>query len=289
MTDTTIPPVSTVGIIGGGTMGVGIAYVFAEAGASVTVVEPDHDRARLVTTTVTARAGQRHTAGKLEPARAQHIRDSVTVVDSIEALPVDLDLIVEAVPEDLGLKHMVLKRAQDREPVLLASNTSSIGIASMATVLRRPQSFLGLHFFNPVWSMPLLEIIRGADTADDVVDAARTIGEFVGKESIVVRDVPGFATSRLGVAIGLEAMRMLEDGVASADDIDRAMVLGYRHPMGPLRLTDLVGLDVRLGIARALSETLGGRFSPPKVLMDMVEQGRLGKKSGRGFFDWTPS
>lgn len=289
MTENTNPPVSTVGVIGGGTMGVGIAYVFAEAGATVTVVEPDHDRARMVTATVTGRADKLDAAGRLEPARAQHVRGSVTVVDSIEALPVDLDLIVEAVPEDLGLKHTVLKQAQDREPVLLASNTSSIGIGSLATVLRRPQSFIGLHFFNPVWSMPLLEIIRGADTADDVVNTAQSISAFIGKESIVVRDVPGFATSRLGVAIGLEAMRMLEDGVASAEDIDRAMVLGYRHPMGPLRLTDLVGLDVRLGIARGLSETFGDRFSPPKVLVDMVEQGRLGKKSGRGFFEWAPS
>ena len=167
---------------------------------------------------------------------------------------------------------------------MLASNTSALSISQMAKSLRRPQNLVGLHFFNPVWSMPLLEIVRGSANPDEVIDAAREIGRLIGKETIVVNDYPGFATSRLGVALGLEAIRMLEDDVAAAEDIDQAMVLGYRHPMGPLRLTDLVGLDVRLHIARQLADSLGPRFTPPQLLIDKVAAGELGKKSGRGFY-----
>jgi 3-hydroxybutyryl-CoA dehydrogenase len=190
------------------------------------------------------------------------------------------------VPEDLDLKLSILAAAERREPAMLASNTSALSISRLAKSLRRPQSLVGLHFFNPVWSMPLLEIVRGSANPDEVVDAAHEIGRRIGKETIVVNDYPGFATSRLGVALGLEAIRMLEDGVAAAEDIDRAMVLGYRHPMGPLRLTDLVGLDVRLHIARQLADSLGARFTPPQLLIDKVAAGELGRKSGRGFFDW---
>jgi 3-hydroxybutyryl-CoA dehydrogenase len=288
MTDVN-PNVTTAGVIGGGTMGVGIAYVFAEAGVTVTVVEPNAWRAAQVMESIANRADKMQSEGRLRSASARDLQDRLSIVESISALPLHLDLVIEAVPEDLDLKRAVLADAQEREPTLLASNTSSLGIASLASVLHRRQNFIGLHFFNPVWSMPLLEIVRGADTAEDVVRAATAIGGHIGKETVVVQDVPGFATSRLGVAIGLEAIRMVEDGVASAEDIDRAMVLGYRHPMGPLRLTDLVGLDVRLDIAHSLSRALGDRFTPPKLLVDMVAKGDLGKKTGRGFFEWPQS
>jgi 3-hydroxybutyryl-CoA dehydrogenase len=176
----------------------------------------------------------------------------------------------------------------DLEPgAILASNTSSIPIARLAEGLARPARFIGLHFFNPVPLMKLLEIVVGPATAPEVVENARAFAARLGKEPILVKDAPGFATSRLGVAIGLEAIRMLEAGVASAADIDRAMELGYGHPMGPLRLTDLVGLDVRLAIARTLEKELGPRFAPPRLLVEKVEAGELGKKSGRGFYDWT--
>jgi 3-hydroxybutyryl-CoA dehydrogenase len=170
---------------------------------------------------------------------------------------------------------------------ILASNTSSIPIARLAEGLARPARFLGLHFFNPVPLMKLLEIVVGPSTEPSVVEDARTFAARLSKEPIVVKDAPGFATSRLGVALGLEAIRILEAGVASAADIDRAMELGYGHPMGPLRLTDLVGLDVRLAIARTLEQELGERFSPPRLLVEKVEAGELGKKSGRGFYDWA--
>jgi 3-hydroxybutyryl-CoA dehydrogenase len=280
-----VNPVSAVGVVGAGTMGVGIAYVFAQAGCAVTVVEPDRARAAAAHQTIVTRANRLQTENRLPADSADHIR-AITTVESADALPTGLDLIVEAVPEDLDLKLSILLAAERREPAMLASNTSALSISQMAKSLRRPQNLVGLHFFNPVWSMPLLEIVRGSANPDEIIDAAREIGKLVGKETIVVNDYPGFATSRLGVALGLEAIRMLEDNVAAAEDIDQAMVLGYRHPMGPLRLTDLVGLDVRLHIARQLAASLGPRFTPPQLLIDKVAAGELGKKSGRGFYDW---
>jgi 3-hydroxybutyryl-CoA dehydrogenase len=180
----------------------------------------------------------------------------------------------------------VLAAAEPTDPRLLASNTSSIAIGELAGTLRAPERFLGLHFFNPVWAMPLLEIVVGEGTAPATTERAVAVAARLGKTPVVVRDLPGFATSRLGVALGLEAIRMLEDGVASAADIDKAMTLGYRHPMGPLELTDVVGLDVRLDIARTLQRAYGDRFAPPGLLSRMVAEGRLGRKSGEGFYRW---
>jgi 3-hydroxybutyryl-CoA dehydrogenase len=279
--------VSRVGVIGGGTMGIGVAYAFAAAGYDTTVAEPNAEQADRARSTLAAQARRAQEKGKLDAAAATALTGRVNLVGTVKELPERLDLIVEAVPERVELKRAVLAAAQDRAPAVLASNTSGLSIGELAQGLRHPESFVGLHFFNPVWSMPLLEIVRGSATSDAVVDLARAVGEQIGKQTIVVRDAPGFATSRLGVAIGLEAIRMLEDGVASAEDIDRAMELGYRHPMGPLRLTDLVGLDVRLDIARHLAATYGARFEPPQLLVDKVAAGQTGKKSGRGFYDWS--
>ena len=275
-----------VGVIGGGTMGLGVGYVFAAAGCEVALVEPDATQAARAAETITRQAKRAEEKGKLDAAAAAAVPERVRMLGSAGELPTGLDLIVEAVPERLDLKRGVLAEAQRREPAMLASNTSGLSIDALAEGLDRPDGFLGMHFFNPVWSMPLLEIVRGGATSDESVEAARAAGELIGKQTIVVRDVPGFATSRLGIAIGLEAIRMFEEGVASAEDIDRAMELGYRHPMGPLRLTDLVGLDVRLDIARHLAESHGPRFEPPQLLIDKVAAGETGKKSGRGFYDW---
>lgn len=275
-----------VGVIGAGTMGQGVAYVFAAAGSEVALVEPDAGQAQRALDAIAGQANRAADKGKLDASEAKALADRVRVLDSVAELESGLDLIVEAVPERLELKRTVLAVAAERVPAMLASNTSGLSIDELAVGLDRPETFLGLHFFNPVWSMPLLEIVRGSATADETVEAARDAGARIGKETIVVRDAPGFATSRLGVAIGLEAIRMLEEGVASAADIDRAMALGYRHPMGPLRLTDLVGLDVRLDIARHLAKSLGPRFEPPRLLVDKVAAGQTGQKSGRGFYDW---
>ncbi|MBP1823258.1 3-hydroxyacyl-CoA dehydrogenase family protein [Mycobacterium sp. OAE908] len=278
--------VGTVGVIGAGTMGVGIAYVFAAAGSEVTVVEPDRDRGRLAQQVIEDQAVAAHERGKLSAATRDALSSRLRWVAAIADLPDALDLAVEAVPERADLKRPVLAEVEKHQPALLATNTSGIAIGTLADALSTPQAFIGLHFFNPVWSMPLVEIVRGEHTSDAALLAAQQAVAHIGKEQIVVADAPGFATSRLGVAIGLEAMRMLQDGVASAEDIDRAMELGYRHPMGPLRLTDLVGLDVRLDIATNLAKAYGPRFDPPQILLDKVTAGDLGRKAGRGFYTW---
>ncbi len=200
------------------------------------------------------------------------------------------DLVIEAVPENMDLKRRIFTELDDWAPehAVLASNTSSLSIAQIAAATTRPQSVLGMHFFNPVPLMKLLEIVRHPETSQDTLQAARVVGEAIGKTCITVQDFPGFATSRLGIVLGNEAARMLEQGVASASDLDTAMRLGYGHPMGPLELSDLVGLDVRHHITQYLHKELGGdQFVPPEITRKLVEAGDFGKKTGRGFYDWT--
>lgn len=276
----------SVGVVGGGTMGVGIAYVFAVAGWSTTVVEPDDQRADVMRRTVTDAAANGAARGKLDAALAAELPSLVQRVRSVAELPVGLGLVVESVPERLELKHQVLREIENIGPQIMASNTSAISINLLAEAVTDRTRFLGMHFFNPVWSLPLVELVRATDTSDATIEAARHIATAIGKQSITVNDAPGFATSRLDLIAGLEAMRMLEDGVASADDIDRAVLIAYRHPIGPLRLSDVVGLDVRLDIARVLAASLGDRYAPPQILIDKVAAGHLGQKTGRGFFEW---
>lgn len=276
----------SVGVLGGGRMGAGIAHAFLLAGADVVVVERDDESADAAAERVgesVARSLERGTAaGRLDRYEAAFS----TATDA--AAFVDCELVVEAVPEDRTLKAGALTRAERAMPSasVLATNTSSISIDDLAAGLERPERFLGLHFFNPVPASTLVEVVVGTATSDEVVGAAREWIAAIGKTAIVVRDSPGFASSRLGIALGLEAIRMLEEGVADAADIDAAMTLGYRHPVGPLRTTDIVGLDVRLGIAEELAAQLGERFEPPQLLRRMVAEGRLGRKSGEGFYVW---
>ena len=275
-----------VGVLGGGRMGAGIAHAFLLAGSRVTVVERDAEAAASAATRVRESVEAsiaRGTADDDAATLASRFATSIAVSDFAGC-----DLVVEAVPEDLELKIDALTRV---EAVLapgaaLASNTSSISIDQLAALLERPSRFLGMHFFNPVPASKLVEIVRGDATDGVLVAEAREWVDAIGKTPIVVADAPGFASSRLGLALGLEAIRMVEDGVASAEDIDNAMTLGYKHPVGPLRLTDVVGLDVRLGIAEYLSSTLGERFAPPALLRRMVAEGKLGRKSGEGFYLW---
>ncbi|MGC5017351.1 3-hydroxyacyl-CoA dehydrogenase family protein [Micromonospora sp. DT47] len=274
-------------VVGAGTMGLGIAYVAAGAGHSVELVEVDPGRAEAAATRLGElwdRAVQR---GKLGADQAAANRARLALRGALDEVAPEPDVVVEAVPERLDLKRTVLRAAEELRPALLGSNTSSIPIAELAEGLDRPERFLGLHFFNPVWAMALLEIVVGPATAAETTTAAVALAGRLGKDPVVVRDMPGFATSRLGVTLGLEAIRMVADGVASPADIDKAMVLGYRHPVGPLELTDLVGLDVRLDIARTLRAAYGDRFAPPPLLEEMVAAGKLGKKSGQGFYTWV--
>ncbi|MFI6782521.1 3-hydroxyacyl-CoA dehydrogenase family protein [Micromonospora sp. NPDC050276] len=273
-------------VVGAGTMGLGIAYVAAGAGHAVEVVEVDAERGAAALNRLAElweRAVQR---GKLSADEAAANRQRVTLRRTLAEVAPAPEVIVEAVPERLDLKRAVLRDAATLRPALLGSNTSSIAIAELAAELEVPERFLGLHFFNPVWAMTLLEIVVGPATAEEATTAAVALAGRLGKDPVVVRDMPGFATSRLGVTLGLEAIRMVADGVASPADIDKAMVLGYRHPIGPLELTDLVGLDVRLDIARTLQAAYGDRFAPPPLLEELVAAGRLGKKSGQGFYRW---
>lgn len=274
-------------VVGAGTMGAGIAYVAAGSGYEVTLVEIDAERGREAVARIRGWADKAVERGRVSAEAAAATVARLRLVTEFTDVDPEPDVFVEAVPERVELKRHVLSSAEELEPKLLASNTSSISIDSLAARLRNPERFLGLHFFNPVYAMALLEIVVGKQTSQRARQAALTVAQRLGKDPVVVSDAPGFATSRLGNALGLEAIRMLESGVASAADIDKAMTLGYRHPMGPLELTDVVGLDVRLDIARTLQAAYGDRFAPPQTLVDMVAEGKLGRKTGQGFYTWV--
>ncbi len=281
-----LQPTLRMAVVGGGTMGVGIAYVFAVAGWEVFVVEPDAGRADSLRRTLASAAAAGVQRGKLSAEQAQRAA-GVPRLGAVADLPLGLDLVVETVPERLALKREVLAAIACRQPRVIGTNTSALSIDVLAQSVPEAGAFLGMHFFNPVWSLALVELIQGEKTRPEVLEQVRRWVGGIGKTPITVRNVPGFATSRLDLIASLEAMRMLQDGVASAEDIDRAAVLAYRHPVGPLRLSDIVGLDVRLDIARHLSQALGQRYAPPRILEELVAEGHLGQKSGRGFFDWT--
>ncbi len=275
-------------VIGGGRMGAGIAHALLLAGCQVTVLERDDaagDAARTRVTRAVLASVERGVA--TDPDDVLTRLRCTTHSDDLA----DAELVVEAVPEDLDLKLATLRRVEDAVPAttVIASNTSSISLDTLSHALAHPERLLGLHFFNPVPASRLVEVVIASATAEHLRGHAVAWVHQLGKTPVVVRDSPGFASSRLGVTLGLEAIRMLEEDVASAADIDAAMTLGYGHPTGPLRLTDLVGLDVRLGIARYLERELGPRFAPPALLVGLVEQGHLGRKSGRGFYDWEPA
>ncbi len=274
------------GVLGGGRMGSGIAHALLLAGARVVVAEADAGRAEAARERVAAAVRASAQRGTLT-APVEEVLARLDVAADRQALA-GCGLVVEAVPEDPALKADVLGALDgllDPDAVL-ATNTSSIGIGELAAVLRPDRAFLGLHFFNPVPASALVEVVVGPTTGAALVERARGWVELMGKTAVVVRDSPGFASSRLGLALGLEAVRMVEEGVAAPEDIDAAMVLGYKHPVGPLRLTDIVGLDVRLGIAEHLERTLGPRFAPPALLREKVARGELGRKAGRGFYEW---
>ncbi len=284
-TTSTVP--STVGVLGGGRMGAGIAHAFLISGAHVTVVEVDAQAAEAAKERVESDLAKSLERGKIDgnlDVWAENFAVSVDYADFANC-----ELVVEAVPEIWDLKVSSLREVEANlsEGAWLATNTSSLSVDGLAAELQRPERFCGMHFFNPVPASKLVEIVIGERTGQELRDLTLQWVAGLGKTPVTVKDAPGFASSRLGVALGLEAIRMVEEGVASAEDIDNAMVLGYKHPVGPLALTDIVGLDVRLGIAEYLEKELGPRFTPPQLMRDMVESGDLGKKSGKGFYDYS--
>lgn len=279
----------SVAIVGSGTMGQGIAYAAAVAGYMVAIT--DSSSAALSRAMDAIRAAMRGGVERGKLSRDEH-DDALARVSahaSLEDAVAEASIVIEAVPEILAVKRALFARMDMSagEATVLASNTSSLSISEIASGVNQPERVVGLHFFNPVHAMKLVEIVRGRETSGVTIARAKTFAAALGKTSIVVEDTPGFATSRLGVVLGLEAMRMLEQGVASAEDIDTAMRLGYNHPVGPLRLSDIVGLDVRLAIADHLHATLGGdTYRAPELLRRLVSEGKLGKKSGEGFYLW---
>ncbi len=279
-----------VAVIGAGTMGAGIAQVAATAGWWTVLSDVRAEALPAARETIAAQLAGAVDRDKLTPELRDATLERLTTADTVAEACTGVDLVIEAVVEDLEVKRAVMAAAASvvAPGAILASNTSSLSLAAIAEGLPHPELCLGLHFFNPVHIMKLVEIVVHDGVEQETRRKAIAIVEAMGKEPIVVKDSPGFASSRLGIALGMEAIRMVEEGVASPDDIDKAMELGYKHPMGPLKLTDLVGLDVRLKIAEYLHATLGGdHFQPPQLLRDMVAEGKLGKKSGHGFYDWA--
>jgi 3-hydroxybutyryl-CoA dehydrogenase len=277
-------------VVGAGTMGHGIAYAAALSGCAVILTDVDPAALELAWGKIDALLAGGMKRGKLSEADAGLVRGRLKTEPDLGAAVAAADVVIEAVVEDLDVKRRLLAVAEQRAPkgALLGSNTSSLSIAKIAAALRDPGRVIGLHFFNPVHVMKLVEVVTHAGNGPDAVARATAFARFLGKEPIVVKDSPGFASSRLGVVLGIEAMRMLEQGVASAEDIDKAMELGYNHPMGPLKLSDLIGLDVRLAIAEHLHKTLGApQYAPPRILRDKVKAGELGKKTGKGFYTWS--
>lgn len=269
-------------------MGHGIAQVAAAAGYRVTLRDLDRDSLARGIRAIERNLDKGIQLGKLTEEDREQTLQNIHGTTQLEQVAT-ADLVIEAAPEQLQLKQDLLRQTESFSDhnFIFASNTSSLSITEIASASARPERVVGMHFFNPVHVMRLLEIVVGESTAVETVEAVSEVGRRMRKEPIIVKDVPGFASSRLGVALGLEAMRMLEQGVASAKDIDKAMELGYNHPMGPLKLTDVVGLDVRLNIAEYLHGALGSEtFRPPDVLRRLVSEGKLGKKSGEGFYSW---
>ncbi len=283
-------PIRTVAVLGAGTMGHGIAQVAAAAGIRTRLFDVAADAVQHGLERVQANLDKGVSRGKVtEEQRASTLEALTGEPDLVRAVE-GADMVVEAVPEKLELKQSLFGQvaAHVADDAVLATNTSSLSVEAIANGLPNPQRVIGTHFFNPVHIMKLLEIIVAPQTSDATLARTRAFGEAIGKQCITIKDFPGFATSRLGLVIGLEAIRMVEQGVGSPEDIDKAMTLGYGFPMGPLKLTDLVGLDVRLHIADYLSGALpmGAHFEPPALLRRMVEEGKLGKKSGQGFYTW---
>ena len=280
----------TVAVIGSGTMGSGIAQVCAQTGWETRLYDafPESLDKGMNSIDEFWKSGIRR--GKNTEEQVKDWSEKLVPCGNLEDALSGVDLVIEAVPEKIELKRSIFQKIEDLAPenAILATNTSGLRISEIASVVKNPERVVGMHFFNPVPIMKLLEVIKHDSSSDDTIDEVIEIGEEMGKTTIVVGDIPGFATSRLGVVLGNEAIRMLAEGVASASDIDTAMKLGYKHPMGPLELSDLVGLDVRRDILNNLAESFDDpSYLPHPLLVRLVESGELGKKTGRGIYNWS--
>ena len=281
--------INNITILGAGTMGHGIAQVCSMVGYQTTLYDISEDSIDLGLSKIRANLDKGVALGKLTEGTQQLALNCLHGCADLKEAVQQADLVVEAVPEKLSLKQDLFSQVDSftDDHTILATNTSSISIAEIAKAVGDPSKVIGLHFFNPVHISTLLEIVHHSKTSADVIEICTDFARKIAKQSILVKNSPGFASSRLGVALGMEAIRMLEEGVASAADIDTAMVLGYKHPMGPLKLTDLIGLDVRLAIGEYLAKELNNpAFEPPELMRQKVKDGELGRKTGKGFYSW---
>ena len=282
--------IKRIAVLGAGTMGHGIAHVAAASGYETALFDLSEEALDRGLAQVQSNLQKGVARGKVSEDEMEAALARLDGHTDLAVAVGDADLVIEAVPEVMSLKKQIFADLSELAPehAILASNTSSLSLSAIAAAAARPAQVIGMHFFNPVHILRLLEIVVADQSAESTLASVRAVGERMSRELVVVKDSPGFASSRLGLCLGLEAIRMVEQGVASAEDIDKAMVHGYKHPMGPLRLTDLVGLDVRLKIAEYLHQELGSEsFRPPQLMRDMVEAGKLGKKSGQGFYSWS--
>lgn len=280
--------IKSIAVLGAGTMGRGIAHVAALAGFDTELYDVDEKALTRAEESIHRNLDQGVELGKLDADRAEAAKDRLALDTDLAAAVEDADLVIEAAPEAMALKVELFEQVARFAPAdaLFASNTSSLSVTEIAAASGRPERFAGMHFFNPVHLMKLVEIVRGLETTEETVEVLTVVGEKMGKQCVVVRDLPGFATSRINALIGNEAFRMLEQGVATAADIDKAVKLGLNHPMGPFEMADLVGLDVRLAILEHLHATLGETFRPANLLRQHVQAGRLGRKTGKGVYEY---
>jgi 3-hydroxybutyryl-CoA dehydrogenase len=280
--------IKTIAVLGAGTMGRGIAHVAAAAGYATRLHDPFPGAVEKALGAIHKNLSKGVELGKVDPAVAERARAGLHLAPNLAAAVADADLVIEAAPEDMALKIETFRQVAAAAPehALFASNTSALSITEMAAASGRPGRFAGMHFFNPVHVMKLIELVRGLETSDETLAAMRQVGERMGKEVVVVKEAPGFVTSRINALIGNEAFRMLQEGVASAEDIDKALKLGLNHPMGPFEMVDLVGLDVRLSILEFLHKSLGEAFRPNNILIQHVRAGRLGRKVGKGVYEY---
>jgi 3-hydroxybutyryl-CoA dehydrogenase len=283
--------VHTIAVLGSGIMGRGIAYVAMLGGYTTLLQDTDREALEQAANEISAILEKGVATGKVSDPEALEARKRLRTVASLEEAAAHADLVIEAVPERIDLKVELFARLDKLAPAhaILASNTSSLSITEMAAATRRAPQVVGLHFFNPVHRMRLLEIVRALETSEQTLETCEVVGRRMGKECVVVKESPGFVTSRINAMIGNEAFYMLQEGIASAADIDKALKLGLNHPMGPFELVDLVGLDTRLSILRFLHRTLGEKFRPCPLIEQYVAAGRLGRKSGRGVYDYAPA
>jgi 3-hydroxybutyryl-CoA dehydrogenase len=280
--------VKSIAVIGAGIMGRGIAHVAALGGYRTILEDILPASLRKAETEIRANLDKGVELGKLEKSAANAAFSRIHFASSVEEAAREADLVIEAVPEEMDSKIEIFTLLDKicRPGTILASNTSSLSITEIASVTYRPRKCVGMHFFNPVHKMKLLEIVRALETDDETIAAASEVGRNMGKEVVVIKESPGFITSRINAMIGNEAFYMLGEGIASAEDIDKALKLGLNHPMGPFELVDLVGLDTRLHILEYLHKSLGEKFRPAPLLVQHVKAGRLGRKSGRGVFEY---